>query len=125
MVKTQFEGMHRWANCPIDAVSFLKNDHRHLFYVNLTLPVSHDDRDLEFFVVKSALNKSIKGLYHKDHVGIQHLGSCSCEMIAKEIIEDLLLLDTFKNLAWIRCTVSEDDENSAGVMWEKIEGPLI
>lgn len=117
-VSTQFEGMHLWKDCPIIDVSFLSHPHRHIFFVELTLPVIHDDRCMEFFVVKDQLNEAIRELYPTKVVGITNLYGRSCEMLAKEIIEKLLKNEDYASLEYIRCTVREDNENGAGVMWE-------
>jgi hypothetical protein len=119
-VKTTFAGIHAWAECHLSEVQWLKNDHRHIFHVSLVLPVNHDDRDLEFFVVKAQIDTIVTNLYCRNgFTGITHLGQRSCEMVAKDIINGFLALKAYKHLDWIRCTVSEDDENGAGVMWEK------
>ena len=115
-VKNQFVGTHKWGNCPHEDVAFLKNEHRHVFHVQTVLPVNHDDRDLEFFMVQNEIDKTIYDLYDGNTVHLE-LGNRSCEMVAKEIIDGLR--KTYDNLPWIRVSVSEDDENSAGVMWEK------
>jgi hypothetical protein len=122
-VKTTFVGIHQWSGCPFTEVSFLTHPHRHIFHVDVVLPVSHDDRDLEFFIVKACLDDIIALHFERNqYTNIVYLGERSCEMIAKEIIEEFL---KEHDVVWMRCSVSEDNENGAGVMWEKHEGPLI
>lgn len=31
--RLKVEGIHNWRNCPIEEVSYLKDDHRHLFEI--------------------------------------------------------------------------------------------
>lgn len=116
-VKGQFPGLHAWSDCPIEAVDFLRYTHRHMFYVVITLPVSHDDRQLEFFVVQRHLERSFcnLGKFEADS-NVFILGSKSCEMMGDIIIEYFRKI--YPDLPWIRVHVSEDDENGAGVMWE-------
>jgi hypothetical protein len=115
VVRTQFDGRHCWANCPIDDVAFLKNDHRHKFFVEVKVPVSHDDRDVEFFMFKGFLDRRIEVLYPQDNNGIKILASRSCEMVAKEIMESMVSEEF--NPEWLICSVFEDNENGAEVEW--------
>ena len=39
---------------------FLENEHRHMFKVEVKISVTHDDRELEFFLVKWALTEFLK-----------------------------------------------------------------
>jgi hypothetical protein len=77
-----------------------------MFKVTTTIEVFHDDRELEFFLVKWDLNEFIKGgnMNHK-----------SCEMMGREILEHL-------KTKWgahrgISVTVSEDGESDGTVTW--------
>lgn len=74
IVKTQFEGIHYYAGAP-EEVAFLRTPHRHIFYVEVEMEVMHNDRELEFILVKRDLEKQFNG--NCDHK--------SCEMLAKEI----------------------------------------
>lgn len=131
-VKTSFEALHRWKDAP-DDVKFLRNYHRHIFHVIVRLPVAHDDRQLEFFVVKRLLDTFIKATF-----GILEIESVlklrdvkretpgkaastgtgmlreldeSCESIAKTIAK--FAISRFPGIAWCCVHVSEDDENFA------------
>ena len=57
----QVEGLHKWGNCPIDEVSYLRDLHRHTFHIKCYKTVYHDDRDIEFIqfqhTVKDYLQK--------------------------------------------------------------------
>ena len=95
------EGFHSYANAP-EEVAFLRQKHRHLFYVGLTIQVSHNERELEFFMVKSALAGGVKALFDLN---------LSCEGYAEEILN----WATFrygKDREYV-VTVSEDNENGS------------
>jgi 6-pyruvoyl-tetrahydropterin synthase len=111
VVRTQFEGIHSWPECPYKEVAFLKNPHRHLFYVELLLPIE-SDRYLEFFMIKSELD-----VYIREYIGEKNphnttlnLGSLSCEMIAENILDYFSRKLTLKEGL---CVVSEDNENGS------------
>jgi hypothetical protein len=104
-VKTCFEGWHNWPEAPIE-IEFLRFPHRHLFYVEVKLPVLHDDRQLEFFIVKRFLDETIKMLYPS-----KVLKQRSCEMMAKELLEEIV--KKFKIKRGITISISEDNENGA------------
>lgn len=98
-VTTRFEAIHQWAGCPFPEVSFLKDPHRHMFHVRLEKVVHHDDRDVEFIMLKRDVDAFVRLAYEgKD------LGSMSCEMIAAALMDgfDACLVE-----------VSEDGENGA------------
>ena len=59
IVKTIFEDKHCWPAAP-EEVAFLRNIHRHLFNVEVSCEVAHDDRELEFFMVKKVLDEIIR-----------------------------------------------------------------
>lgn len=106
-VKTTFEAFHNWPTAP-EAVIFLQNPHRHLFYVNVKVFVSHDDRDVEFFMLKKEVDTF---LYRWQG---ESLGPMSCEMMATQLLEFFVAngYDCFYT------SVYEDDENGAEV-WHK------
>ena len=99
-IKTQFEAIHCWPECPIEAVSFLRNEHRHLFIVKCKAPVYHDDRDREFIHCKHEIEDFVREQYDR-----RNLGRKSCEMLCKEIQK------AFPFLSYVR--VEEDGENGA------------
>lgn len=100
-VTTTFVGFHRWLNAP-DQVSFLRNFHRHIFHVRVEFPVTHDDRDLEFFIVKTKLDQYIATVIRRDDAG-------SCETIAQTIFDGFWMGAIRPTLV----EVSEDSENGA------------
>lgn len=102
----QFEGIHQWANCPIDEVAYLRDLHRHVFHVRAVKQVYHDDRDIEFIQFKGVLARYIQNKYPKYHADSNAvvMGSTSCEMLARDLMEEFDLLE---------CEVNEDGENGA------------
>ena len=102
-VRTEFEGFHYYPNAgEIDSrIKFLETEHRHIFKVEVKISVTHLDRELEFFLVKWALQDFIKSgnMNHK-----------SCEMIAQEILEEHLI-PVYGADRYYEITVSEDGES--------------
>lgn len=95
-VTTQFIGFHRWKDAP-DEVKFLRDWHRHVFHVKLGVPVDHNNRDIEFILLKDKLSYFISANFAKQF-------EYSCEQIAEMIV-------TKFNGSF--CEVSEDGENGA------------
>jgi len=100
--KVFFEATHQWLNCDIDEVIYLKNEHRHIFNIKAYKTVFHNDRDIEFIVLKHNIEKYLINKFPD-----RKLKNLSCEMIAEDLIEKFDL---------VRCEVSEDGEN--GVILE-------
>ena len=48
--------MHQWENCPIEEVAYLKDLHRHTFFIECKKEVTHDDRDIEIICFKREIN---------------------------------------------------------------------
>lgn len=103
------EGVHRWANCPFPEVAYLRDLHRHMFWVKCVLPVNHDDRDIEFIMAKHQIKRYLENKYHDVLYKCCKFDNMSCEMIASELLDEFDLLS---------CEVSEDGENGAVVYKE-------
>lgn len=104
IITGQFEGFHMWPGAP-DEVSFLRNKHRHIFTVSVGMPVTHNDRQREFFTEKKKL-QPILDYYAEGKAG----HSFSCEMVAEGI------LNRMPYASWAE--VFEDGENGACVTKE-------
>jgi hypothetical protein len=102
VVKTQFEAIHRWSDCPFDNVSFLRNPHRHIFFVVLKFETS-EDRQFEFIMVK----REVESFLNEKFVG-RDLGETSCETIAQTLLTHF----TYACFA----SVFEDNENGVEVV---------
>jgi predicted transcriptional regulator len=101
-IRAGFMAYHFWKNAPKE-VSFLRNPHRHIFSVTAMLPVTDENRELEFFIVQRDLIKYLRSNYEGKTFGK------SCEIFAKEIKK---YLDT-KYLRSCSVGVYEDGENGA------------
>jgi len=109
IVKTSFEGFHYWKDAPIE-VGFLKNLHRHIFYVEAKISVSHSNRALEFFTVQHFIEDHLINKFRKLGCNLKEM---SCEMIAEEILNAICIQYRIKK--GVSVTVSEDGENAGGV----------
>lgn len=106
IIRTQFEGIHQYINAP-DTVSLLRSAHRHLFYVEVEMEVKHDDRELEFLLVKNKLNEYLQTR--------PFTITASCEQMASMISQFLINQYGERNII---CTVYEDNENGGRVYYE-------
>ncbi len=111
-VQFRFEGFHAWPAAP-DEVSFLRSAHRHEFHVSIEVAVGHDDREIEFFILKRQMQAH-------PICAMKNLGSMSCEMIAKEFI--VLLRNLYGDDRFYNVEVSEDGENAAVVIYDSLSG---
>ena len=100
IVTTDKIAFHKYDNAP-EKVKFLRNLHRHKFYIKVGIEVFHDDRELEFFMVQEALNNFLKD---KNQIN-------SCEMLAKDIKK--WIEKTYDRTCLVE--VWEDKENGARV----------
>lgn len=100
----QVEGTHNWPNCPYEEVIYLRVPHRHVFHIKAYKEVFHDDRDQEFIMLKHKIQKYLKTEYFGVTQQMCVFGAMSCEMIARELIDEFGLS---------RCEVNEDNENGA------------
>ena len=117
MIKTsiwvtfQKEGVHRYPAAASDpklaAVSFLASEHRHIFHFRVELEVFHDDRDVEFILLK----RELEGLYT---TGTLQLNNMSCEMIARELLD---YIKTYYPGRDSTIQVSEDNENGCSLVY--------
>ncbi len=109
-VRTSFVGFHKWGNAPSE-VAYLQNLHRHVFNVEVRVRVTHDDRQVEYHMLK----RDVIGVLHRRWSGVTPglreyvLGETSCEQLAKYLLQDLVAL----NYAAISVQVDEDGENGS------------
>lgn len=100
----QVEGIHCWADCPFDEISYLRDPHRHMFHIKAYATVSHHDRDIEFIMLKHKVQEYLNENYWNDLYKCLYFGTMSCEMIGRELSNKFNLC---------KCEVSEDGENGA------------
>jgi hypothetical protein len=110
-VKNKIEGMHCYEGAPAE-VAFLKQPHRHMFYINTQIEVFHDDRELEFIMVQHRIQKELEQSYD-----LPNLGTRSCEMIARNLLDTLQEWYGIDRDIWV--SVYEDNENGATVKYTK------
>lgn len=101
-VSFQKEGIHRYPDAP-EGVEFLRHPHRHIFHFYVKLEVFHNDRDVEFILLK----RELENLYNKNTLDADYK---SCEMLAEELIEYIVEEYPARD---ITVRVYEDDENGA------------
>jgi hypothetical protein len=106
------EGMHRYPAAATNPnlatgdeydVSFLANEHRHIFHFKVWIGVTHDDRDIEFIQFK----RWLENLYKDATLSLDHK---SCEMMSGELY-DMISQRYPSREVWIE--VSEDGENGS------------
>lgn len=105
VVRTEFEGVHAYLAAP-EEVAYLRNVHRHKFYVEAEISVDHDDRELEFLMVKHYVDGMLKRTSFPVTV--------SCEQIAGRIGDSLI--KKYGNRRMI-VSVFEDNENGGRVYY--------
>ena len=54
-VNLQVEGIHRWKDCNIFDVDYLKEYHRHIFHITANKEVRHNERDIEIIQFKRSI----------------------------------------------------------------------
>lgn len=108
-VKFQKEGIHCYPEAKnIEGVEFLAHPHRHIFHFTVKIEVTHDNRDIEFILLK----RELESLYSEKVLNIDHK---SCEMLADDLCKYIL---TNYPGRFVEVEVSEDDENSGVVSYE-------
>lgn len=96
----EIEGFHNYPDAPVQ-VAFLKHPHRHIFYIECKLNVSHDNREIEIFIQQDKIKEHLFKKYGKPCMFKQ----MSCEMIAIDII------NAFPEIE--ECKVTEDGKGGA------------
>lgn len=113
-VRLVVPGWHRWSGAP-DHRDYLASLHRHLWHFEIRMPVTHDDREVEFHDLMQAVRIHLRTLFPETHEADGHdFGERSCEAIAGEL--GFILADAYRRLVVV--SVSEDGEAGAEVMVE-------
>lgn len=116
-VTFQKEGIHMYPAAATDPalatgdeydVSFLGTPHRHIFHFNVSIEVTHNDRDIEFIQFK----RWLEFMYSDGTLILNHK---SCEMIADDLYD--AIASKYPNRE-IVITVSEDNENGATISYK-------
>ena len=104
IVRGQYEGMHCYPTAP-DDVSFLRQMHRHMFNYEAEIEVFHNDRELEFILVKHEIDDFVCNQNWPETV--------SCEQMAEAIGQCLQTKYGFHR--FMSVSVFEDNENGAKI----------
>lgn len=107
IVQGQYEFIHRYAQAPQE-VLYLRNPHRHMFHYRVELEVYHDDRELEFIMVKHEI---------EDYLSRREQSwseETSCEQMAECI--GLCLQAKYGFERSLTVSVFEDNENGAKII---------
>ena len=106
VVRTIKEGFHRWDDAP-EHCSFLRNNHRHLFHIEVQIRVTELNRELEFFDVKREVDIWAKDFYKEG-------SNFSCEMMCQDLYNHLNIF--YGNISQI--SIFEDNENGAVIKFD-------
>lgn len=107
IVRGQYEFTHCYPEAP-DEVSYLRDLHRHLFNYEVEIEVYHDDRELEFIMVKHVLEDFLATRYTLWST------RTSCEQMADSIAD--CLQSKYGFLRYLSVKVFEDNENGAKII---------
>lgn len=91
------EGIHRWKDCPIEEVSYLRNYHRHIFHIICYAFVDHNDRDIEFIELTHKIKSYLNNQYYNKNYNCLFFDGRSCEMLAEEILNKFNLYEVEVN----------------------------
>jgi hypothetical protein len=110
------EGIHKYPAAATDPtlatgdeydVSFLANEHRHIFHFRVWLGVTHNDRDVEFIQFK----RWLENLYKDSTLSLDYK---SCEMMSDDLYAQISQKYPDREV-WIE--VSEDGENGSFIKY--------
>jgi hypothetical protein len=110
------EGIHKYPAAATDPtlatgdeydVSFLANEHRHIFHFRVWLGITHNDRDVEFIQFK----RWLENLYKDSTLSLDHK---SCEMMSDDLYAQISQRYPSREV-WIE--VSEDGENGSFIKY--------
>jgi hypothetical protein len=110
------EGIHKYPAAATDPslatgdeydVSFLANEHRHIFHFRVWLGVTHNDRDVEFIQFK----RWLENLYKDATLSLDYK---SCEMMSDDLYTQISQKYPSREI-WIE--VSEDGENGSFIKY--------
>ena len=108
-VTFQQEFIHRYPDAP-NEVSYLRDFHRHLAHIKVEIEVYHNERELEFIMVKHELQRYVSGM-------LQTCGNNSCETIAESIID--FVKKKYGDNRDIVVDIAEDGENGCRLVYTK------
>ena len=116
-VKEIFRGVHNWPKAgetiETEKVGFLANEHAHDFRITVECNVTHEDREIEFYLLRNTLREIVDNAWSKiDH--FIDFGSDSCETIGKVVLKNLR--SHYGSKGWV-VEVAENEFQS-GIIYE-------
>lgn len=105
-VRFEQVGFHCWPDAPSHR-AYLRTPHRHLFAIEVSTPVDHDERDIEFH----DLRDEAAAIFRSLAISKQDFGTQSCETLARRLA--MQLADRYART--VSVIVSEDGECGASV----------
>jgi len=96
----------------LEKVSFLRNQHRHVFHVQTCIEVHHGNREIEFFDLQDKV-QSILDMFKEDNNG----SVFNCEDITLNVSHTLDTL--YHGTRKMNIEVSEDNENFVRILCDK------
>jgi 6-pyruvoyl-tetrahydropterin synthase len=120
-VKEIFRGVHSWPSAgetlETEKVNFLANTHAHDFRVTVECRVEHEDREIEFYLLRNTLKEIVYDNWEEEDHFLCFNGS-SCETIGNLVLEKLK--EIYGSKDWI-VEVAENEFQSAIVRETKDE----
>lgn len=81
-------GMHCWPGAH-ETRAYLRDPHRHLFHVEVTIPVNHDERDTEWHDLNQVAQEIVDDMADRIENGLHYFGARSCETLARQLFTEL------------------------------------
>lgn len=81
-------GLHCWPGAH-ESRKYLRDPHRHLFHIEVTMPVNHDERDTEWHDLAEITQSVVDGMAGSIHDGLHDFGARSCETLARQLYNQL------------------------------------
>lgn len=107
VVSVTYPALHAWPGAPKSGPNaHLAHPHRHDFAVTVHAPVTHGDREIEFFDLQREVAATLDNMVTFED-SFPSFGSRSCEQIAAEVLARLPMLTA--------CAVFEDKNVGAYV----------
>ena len=104
-VTLQKEFIHQYKDAP-EEVSYLRYPHRHIAHIKASIQVEHNDREIEFIMMKH---------YLEEKINLLGITTSSCEQIAEYVI--IYLQERYGRGRDIKVEVSEDGENGCELFY--------
>ena len=88
-------GFHKYKSSPKD-VKYLRQEHRHKFNFKVSVEVTHENREIEFHMLRRDCIIILKTEFSRDiDTDEFDFEGCSCELIADQIMQRLLRSDLY------------------------------